>query len=161
MDSNKLVETEELANREKLKTRHIEMEQDLHREKPHIIEAVTNEQQKDIQSQKRRKDGMDTIAKLLQETQQDLILARKKNKALELSVRFLQNKLTQSGMNPNVELEDEEVFIPGPSKEIMDNLVRENSRLLSITRNLGDPEEVHQLRQVTGRQRISKSVRWC
>ncbi len=123
--------------------------EDTYREKFENLKILVQQQQKELQSHKIRNEGISTITACLQEERQENAQLRSKMNKLEQSVTTLQGRLTATGHSPHSSLENGETVLPGPSKQLMDNLVRENTRLRqSLRQASGDPAQMEHLEKV-------------
>mgnify|MGYP006339069521 CR=1 FL=1 len=103
-----------------------------------------------MQCHKIRKEGAETVSKLLQESKQQVLSLKKKTETYEAIIRNLQSRLETNGLSCDIALQEGETYMPGHSKTLLDNLARENNRLRTMIRNnVGDPEEVARWIQVT------------
>lgn len=120
-----------------------ELERDFLREKIEHFKVFIKKLQDELHSQRIRKEGAETVSKLLQESKQQTQVLQKKVKSLETVIRNLQSRLEQNGLSSDVTLHEGEEYFQGTSKNLLDNLTRENARLRNILRNQnGDPEEL-------------------
>lgn len=127
----------------------VEQERDSYKEKVEHLKIMITKYKQEIQAQKIRKEGVETVSKLLHEAREENSNLTKKNLALETVVRNLQSRLSSNGMSNEFGLEEDESFIPGSSKRLLDNLARENKRLRSLIQvSTADPEEITKLQQV-------------
>lgn len=127
----------------------VEQERDSYKEKVEHLKILITKYKQEIQAQKIRKEGVETVSKLLHEAREENSVLTKKNLALETVVRNLQSRLSSNGISGELGLEEDESFIPGSSKRLLDNLARENKRLRSLIQATSiDPEEISKLQQV-------------
>jgi hypothetical protein len=130
----------------------VEQERDSYKEKVEHMKMMIIKYKQEIQTQKIRKEGVETVSKLLHESREENANLTKKNVALEMVVRNLQSRLSLYGISDGMALEEGDMFIPGSSKQLLDNLARENKRLRSLLQgastNSTDPEEINRLQQV-------------
>lgn len=127
-------------------------EQELHsyKEKVEHFKVLIRRLQDELQSCKIRKEGAETVSKLLQESKQECASLKKKQTTYEAVIRNLQSRLEANGLSSDVLLQEGETYIPGHSKKLLDNLTRENNRLRQLVRSKsGDPEEFARLQQVS------------
>ena len=124
--------------------------EDTYREKFENLKILVQQQQRELQSQKIRNEGVTTITTCLQEEREENSQLRNKIQKLEQSVVTLQSRLSASGHNSNLNVQEGESVLPGPSKQILENLVRENTRLRqSLRQASGDPAHMEHLEKVT------------
>ena len=122
---------------------------DAYKEKIEHFKVLVVHLQNELQSNKMRKEGAETVSKLLQESKKEVIVLQKKIKTLESVIRNLQSRLELHGLSTEINLQEGETYIPSHSKQLLDNLTRENTRLRGLIRNTsGDPEELDRLRKV-------------
>lgn len=130
----------------------VEQERDSYKEKVEHMKMMIIKYKQEIQTQKIRKEGVETVSKLLHESREENANLTKKNVALEMVVRNLQSRLSLYGISDGMALEEGDMFIPGSSKQLLDNLARENKRLRSLLQgastNSTDPEEINRLQQI-------------
>ncbi|WAR21821.1 TNIP2-like protein, partial [Mya arenaria] len=125
-----------------------EVERDALREKVEHFKVLIRKLQEDLQSHKIRKGGAETVSKLLQESKQESVGLKKKIGQLETVIRNLQSRLEKHGLSTEIVLNENETYVPGHSKRLLENLTRENSRLRNLARSKsGDPEELAYLQQ--------------
>ncbi len=98
-------------------------EEDNYREKFENLKILVQQQQKELASQKIRNEGVATITTCLQEEREENSQLRSKIQKLEQSMVTLQSRLA-NGNNGNSVTTEQDAVLPGPSKNIMDNLVR-------------------------------------
>ena len=124
--------------------------EDTYREKFENLKILVQQQQRELQSQKIRNEGVTTITTCLQEEREENSQLRNKIQKLEQSVVTLQSRLSATGHNSNLNVQEGESVLPGPSKQILENLVRENTRLRqSLRQASGDPAHMEHLEKVT------------
>ena len=116
----------------------LKLECDAYKEKLNHLKVYINEQKYQLQSQKIRKEGVETLSKLLTESRQEISTLQRQKKTLETLIRNLQNRLATNGLSDSVTFGENELFIPGISKQIFDNLAKENARLRNM---IGTPSE--------------------
>lgn len=134
-----------------------EQERDSLQEKVDHLKILLKQYQNELQSQKIRKEGVETVSKLLQESRLENNLLQKRNKTLETVIRNLQSRLTNNGLSDSITLEEGDMFIPGTSKQVLDNLTRENARLRALVKNASvDPEEITKLHKIL-KEKISEN----
>lgn len=127
----------------------VEQERDSYKEKVEHMKMLLQKYKQEIQTQKIRKEGVETVSKLLQESRDENANLKKKNIALETVVRNLQSRLSMNGISDGMTLEEGDLFIPGSSKQLLDNLARENKRLRSLLQGAStDPEEMTRLQEI-------------
>lgn len=127
----------------------VEQERDSLQEKVGHLKNLLKQYYQELQSQKIRKEGVETVSKLLQESKHENNLLQKRNKTLETAIRNLQSRLTSNGLSDSITLEEGDMFMPGTSQQLLDNLARENARLRTLVKNASvDPEEINKLQQV-------------
>ena len=88
--------------------------------------------QSELESQKVRRDGVETVSRLLAECRQENLALKKSHAALEMTVKNLHNRLAVNGISPKSTMNDNEVIVPGTSKQTLTNLAMENKRLRSM-----------------------------
>lgn len=126
-----------------------EQERDSYKEKVEHFKVLIRKLQDELQTLKVRKEGAETVSKLLQESKQECASLKKKQSTYEAVVRNLQSRLESNGLSSDIALQEGETYIPGHSKRLLDNLTRENNRLRQLVRSKsGDPEELARLQQV-------------
>lgn len=127
----------------------LEQERDCYKEKVDHMKLLLKQCQTELHTYKIRHGGVETFSRLLQETKQENSSLNKKLKTLETIVRNLQSRLINHGLSASLSLEESDDFIPGTSKQVLENLTRENSRLKQLLRTSpSDPEEIQTLQQV-------------
>ncbi|XP_046379118.1 TNFAIP3-interacting protein 2-like [Haliotis rufescens] len=137
----------------------VEQERDWYKEKLLHMKVVFREMQHSLQSQKIRKEGVETVSVLLKESRQQITTLENQKRALETAVRNLQNRLANHGLSNSVTFEENELFIPGTSKQILDNLAKENARLRNLLGMSGGFEDVSKLHETIERvQGVSSNL---
>nr|KAI8768540.1 hypothetical protein BgiMline_000563 [Biomphalaria glabrata] len=117
------------------------------------MKLVVKELQDQLALYKNRCSGVDTVALMLKESKLEVLKLTRQCKALETAVANLQNRLSINGLPSSLNIEETERFVPGASKQTLDNLARENARLRSQLKS-GDsqtgkkPEEILSNRDV-------------
>ncbi|XP_069139944.1 uncharacterized protein [Argopecten irradians] len=131
-----------------LATISLEQERDSYKEKVDHMKMLVRQYSQELQSYKIRKEGVETISKLLQEARQEIAVLQKKCKTQDTAIRNLQSRLTSNGLSGNITMEEGDIFVPGISNQLLDNLTRENTRLRALLRGASvNPEEVSVLQQ--------------
>ncbi|KAL3862979.1 hypothetical protein ACJMK2_004835 [Sinanodonta woodiana] len=126
----------------------IELERNANREKLEHFKVLIRQLQQELYSNKIRKEGVETVSRLLQESKQENVSLQKRARAMEAAIRNLQSRLEQHGLSSQITLDEDETYLPGHSKHLLDNLTRENIRLRNIIRNAPvDIEEFSRLQQ--------------
>ncbi|XP_061177821.1 NF-kappa-B essential modulator-like [Saccostrea echinata] len=126
----------------------LEQERDCYKEKVEHMKVLLKQCQAELHTYKIRHGGVETFSRLLQETKQENVGLVKKVKTLETIIRNFQSRLINNGLSASLSLEESDVFIPGTSKQVLENLSRENSRLKQLLRSSpNDPEEIQTLQQ--------------
>ena len=127
----------------------IEQERDCYKEKVDHMKLLLKQCQSELHTYKIRHSGVETFSRLLQETKQENATLTKKLKTMETIVRNLQSRLINNGLSASLSLEECDDFIPGTSKQVLENLSRENSRLKQLLRpSPSDPEETQTFQKV-------------
>ena len=122
---------------------------DAYKEKVEHFKVLVMHLQNELQANKMRKEGAETVSKLLQESKKEVMLLQRKVKTLESAIRNLQSRLELHGLSTEITLHEGETYIPSHSKQLLDNLTRENTRLRALIRTAsGDPEELDRLQKV-------------
>ncbi|VDI32049.1 uncharacterized protein LOC143072436 [Mytilus galloprovincialis] len=138
-----------------LMTLSVEQERDSYKEKVEHMKLMIQKYKQEIQAQKIRREGVETVSRLLHESREENAAYQKKNIALETVVRNLQSRLSMNGISDGMTLGEGDVFIPGSSKQVLDNLARENKRLRSLLQGAStDPEEINELQQLIENKNI-------
>ncbi|XP_005089873.1 protein CROWDED NUCLEI 4 isoform X2 [Aplysia californica] len=117
----------------------VEEERDALRQHVSNLKVVLKEMYDQLSVYKNRCAGVDTVSLMLRESKRDVIKLSKQCKVLETAVANLQNRLSTNGLSSSVNIEETELFVPGPSKQTLDNLARENARLRSQLKNSENP----------------------
>lgn len=118
------------------KTSLINMEGEHHyRQRFQNMKLVLKELQEQLAIYKNRCAGVDTVALMLKESKLEVVKLTRQCKALETAVANLQNRLSTNGLSSSVNIEETELYVPGASKQTLDNLARENARLRSQLKN--------------------------
>ncbi|KAL5021642.1 hypothetical protein ScPMuIL_000797 [Solemya velum] len=126
----------------------VEQERDSYKEKLEHLQSLLRRYEQELQSHKIRKEGVETVSKLLQEARQENVVLQRKNKNFESAIINLQNRLTTHGLSNSITTEEGELLVPGLSKQYLANLANENVRLRSLIRaSSQDPEDIQQLKQ--------------
>ncbi|XP_076461088.1 uncharacterized protein LOC143293759 [Babylonia areolata] len=99
--------------------------------------------QNELESQKVRRDGVETVSRLLAESRQENVALKKNMIAMETTMKNLKNRLVANGLCPGVEADDNEVIVPGTSKQTLTNLAMENKRLRSMLQHDSSTESVN------------------
>lgn len=125
-----------------------EEERDHYKEKVEHFKYLVRKLQEENHSYKLRKESTETVSKLLQESKQEVAALQNKCSVFDAVIRTLQSRLESNGLSSDVCPHEGEQYIPGQSKNLLDNLTRENKRLRNIIRSRsGDPEEYAKLQQ--------------
>ena len=103
--------------------------------------------QNELESQKVRRDGVETVSRLLAECRQENLVLKRNQIAMETLVKNLQNRLTVNGLSSSSATEDNEVIVPGTSKQTLTNLALENKRLRSMLQKDGSSESIDSLQR--------------
>ncbi|XP_059171564.1 putative uncharacterized protein MYH16 [Physella acuta] len=106
-----------------------------YRQRFQSMKLVLKELQNQIAIYKNRCSGVDTVALMLKESKQEVVKLTRQCKALDTAVANLQNRLAANGLSSSVNIEENEMFVPGASKQTLDNLARENARLRNLLKN--------------------------
>ncbi|KAK3094311.1 hypothetical protein FSP39_000184 [Pinctada imbricata] len=131
----------------------VEQERDSYKEKVEHLKLLIKQYQQDLKSQKYRNGGVETVSNLLHEAKQENNALLKKNRTLETAISNLQSRLTSNGLSGSLNIEETDIFVHGTSKQLLDNLAKENSRLRTLLKGASlDPEEIQQLHQTTKEQ---------
>lgn len=114
------------------------MEEELtgYKEKVENMKLLLKHYQAQLESHKVRRDGVETVSRLLAEARQENLTLKKNQVALETTIKNLQNRLVVNGIS-NAATEDDEVIVPSMSKQTFNNLALENARLRSILHKEG------------------------
>lgn len=121
---------------------------DAYKEKVEHFKVLVMHLQNELQANKMRKEGAETVSKLLQESKKEVMHLQRKVKTLESAIRNLQSRLELHGLSTEITLQEGETYIPSHSKQLLDNLTRENTRLRALIRTAsGDPEEFDRLQK--------------
>lgn len=96
----------------------------------------------ELEAQKIRRDGMETVSRLLTEARQENIHLKRNQAALETMVQNLQNRLMVNGLPSSSATEDKDILVPGTSKQTLTNLAMENKRLRSMLQKDGSSDIV-------------------
>ncbi|XP_060584728.1 centrosomal protein of 55 kDa-like [Ruditapes philippinarum] len=135
----------------------VEAERDQYKEKVEHFKFLVRKLQEENQSYKLRKESTETVSKLLQESKQEVTSLQKRCSLADAIIRTLQSRLESNGLSSDIYPHEGEEYIPGQSKNLLDNLTRENKRLRSLIRSKsGDPEEYAKLQQ-----RFEETEREC
>jgi hypothetical protein len=133
----------------------VEAERDQYKEKVEHFKFLVRKLQEENQSYKLRKESTETVSKLLQESKQEVTSLQKRCSLADAIIRTLQSRLESNGLSSDICPHEGEEYIPGQSKNLLDNLTRENKRLRSLIRSKsGDPEEYAKLQQVSTRLKL-------
>lgn len=85
-----------------------------------------------LESQKIRRDGVETVSRLLAEARQENLALKKKQAAMDTLIQNLHNRLIVNGISTSHSVEGDEVIVPGMSKQTLNSLVVENARLRNM-----------------------------
>uniref|UniRef100_A0A0B6ZLP0 CCHC NOA-type domain-containing protein n=1 Tax=Arion vulgaris TaxID=1028688 RepID=A0A0B6ZLP0_9EUPU len=113
----------------------VEEERDHYRQRFQSMKLVLKELQQQLTLYKTRCSGVNTVALMLKDSKQEVMKLTKQRKALETAVANLQNRLSTNGLSSSVNIEETELFIPGASKQTLDNLAKENARLRTLLKS--------------------------
>ncbi|CAG5120537.1 unnamed protein product [Candidula unifasciata] len=113
----------------------VEEERDYYRQRFLSLKLVLKELQQQLLLYKTRCSGVDTVALMLKESKQEVMTLTKQRRALETAVANLQNRLSANGLSNSVSIEETELFVPGASKQTLDNLAKENARLRTLLKS--------------------------
>ncbi|GFS16673.1 TNFAIP3-interacting protein 2 [Elysia marginata] len=97
--------------------------------------VIVKELQQQLAQYKVRCAGVDTLAVVLKEAKQESVTLARQKKALETAIANLQNRLSTNNLSASVNIEETDLYVPGTSKQTLDNLARENARLRSLLKN--------------------------
>lgn len=100
-----------------------------YKEKNEHFKIVIKELQKEIQSERIRKEGIGTISKLLHESRHEVAIFKDKYKKCGYVIQNLQSRLRAHCISDSVDLGDDELLLPGTSQQLLENLIRDNKRL--------------------------------
>ena len=103
--------------------------------------------QNELESQKVRRDGVETVSRLLAECRQENLVLKRNQIAMETMVKNLQNRLMVNGLPSSSTAEDNEVIVPGTSKQTLTNLALENKRLRSMLQKDDSSESINSLQK--------------
>ena len=135
----------------------LEQERDSLKEKYEHLKILLNHFKHENQSQQRTKDGLENVTRLLQEARQENASLQKRNRSQETVIRTLQSRLVTNGLSGGIGIEETDLFTPGTSNQVFENLIKEVTRLRTLLHSASiEPEEVDRLRQV--RQGVFD---WC
>ncbi|KAK7484941.1 hypothetical protein BaRGS_00023861 [Batillaria attramentaria] len=114
------------------------MEQELigYKEKVENMKLLLKHYQAQLESQKVRRDGVETVSRLLAESRQENARLKKNQATMETLIKNLQNRLELNGLSGKTD-EDDEVIMPAMSKQTLNNLALENKRLRSMLQKEG------------------------
>lgn len=110
----------------------MECELSAYRRKVDQMTVLLKHYQTELESHKVRRDGVETVSRLLAEARQENALLKRNQVALETTVKNLQNRLTVNGVTSLPGTEDNEVIVPGTSTQTLTKLAVENKRLRSL-----------------------------
>lgn len=125
------------------------MESEVHgyKKKVEQMTVLIRHYQSELESQKVRRDGVETVSRLLAECRQENLHLKKSQVAIETVVKNLQNRLMVNGLPSSSMTEDNEVIVPGTSKQTLTNLALENKRLRSMLQKDGTSESIDSLQK--------------
>jgi centrosomal protein CEP55 len=109
--------------------------EDSYKDKCEHLVILVQKLQKELQSHRIRDEGIATMTACLQEQKEDNEQLRTKLANCEREKSVLHNRLSSAGLSPHPSLQEGESLLPGPSKQVFDNLVRENARLKQIVKS--------------------------
>lgn len=112
-----------------------EEERDKYRQGYSNMLVIIKELQQQLAQYKVRCAGVDTLAVVLKEAKQESVTLARQKKALETAIANLQNRLSTNNLSASVNIEETDLYVPGTSKQTLDNLARENARLRSLLKN--------------------------
>ena len=128
----------------------VEEERDLYKEKVDNLKLVVRKLHQDLRSSSLRLKGSETIANLLKDSRIENQILLKENARLTHAVSVLQHRLVKQGASANLSLQDGDELNPGPSRQLLDNLIQENSQLKEIIKFSNcEPERLDELTQVS------------
>ncbi|RUS73091.1 hypothetical protein EGW08_019152, partial [Elysia chlorotica] len=113
----------------------LEAERDKYRQGYSNMTVVVKELQQQLAQYKLRCAGVDTLAVVLKEAKQESVILARQKKALETAITNLQNRLSTNNLSASVNIEETDLYVPGTSKQTLDNIARENARLRSLLKN--------------------------
>ncbi|KAL8563706.1 hypothetical protein ACOMHN_050534 [Nucella lapillus] len=142
----------------RLQANGMDSELQLYKQKTEQMTALIRHYQSELESQKVRRDGVETVSRLLSECRQENIILKKKHSALQMMVHNLQNRLTVSGVTSASEADDNEVIMPGMSKQTLTNLALENKRLRSLIQQENSSETSDSLQKTVEDTEPQKSL---
>lgn len=134
------------------------MEEELtgYKEKVENMKLLLKHYQAQLESHKVRRDGVETVSRLLAEARQENLTLKKNQVALETTIKNLQNRLVVNGIS-NAATEDDEVIVPSMSKQTFNNLALENARLRSILHKEGS-ENLDSIQKVKEETEAEKTI---
>ncbi|XP_076469890.1 uncharacterized protein LOC143300198 isoform X2 [Babylonia areolata] len=119
----------------------------VYKQKMEQMATLIRHYQCELESQKVRRDGVETVSRLLAESRQENVFLKKQHAATQMVVKNLQNKLAMSGVVSNAEADDNEMIVPGTSKQTLTNLALENKRLRSLLQQENSSESSDSLQK--------------
>ncbi|GFN88646.1 tnfaip3-interacting protein 2 [Plakobranchus ocellatus] len=97
--------------------------------------VLVKELQQQLSQYKLKCAGVDTLAVIIKEAKQESVTLARQKKALETAITNLQNRLSTNNLSSSVTIEETDLYVPGTSKQTLDNLARENARLRSLLKS--------------------------
>jgi hypothetical protein len=117
------------------------VEVEAYKKKVENLTVLVRHYQTQLESHQLRRDGVETVSRLLAEARQENLILRQNQAALEMTVKNLQNRLATSGLVGMLGQEEDEVVVPGTSKQTLINLALENKRLRSMLQQGPESQE--------------------
>lgn len=127
----------------------LEPEVDSYKAKYEHLKATVKQLYKERQTLLARVHGLESLSTLLSETRQENKELHEKNSKLEATIATYQGRLSSIGASLSLSFEEGEPFVPGPSRQLLDNLVKENARLRQNLKFTNcDPQRLTDLTEV-------------
>lgn len=125
--------------------------EDSFKEKYYNVVVLVKKLQTDVARYKIQEEGHRTLKLCRDEDAKELRRLRKHEAVSQKTIAVLQNRLIANKLPSTVELLDDDVIIPGPSRDVLDNLICENAKLqnaLRLRQNTCDTEQLEKLLKV-------------
>ncbi|ESO98318.1 hypothetical protein LOTGIDRAFT_231392 [Lottia gigantea] len=121
------------------------IENSMLKEKIENLKLVIKQSNQQLDSERIKIKGVETVTKLLQETRDELQTTQKQKRALEAAVKNLQSRLTINSLPDDVTLQENDVYVASLCPQTLENLSRENVRLKNLLHQCGNGVEVKDL----------------
>ena len=93
------------------------------------IKAIVVQQERDLQQLRIKHKAVETMQELFKESEAENSKLRKEKMDLEGAISILQSRLASYGHSTSKTFDENDVFLPGPDKDLIKELSKENAKL--------------------------------